>query len=561
MGAPAVLDETTLPATPIGEMLADMVRSSPLANLTVGVRRCVLPGKGDWSVDLDPSVDNATCLEAAGRLAALPGVLRALPIRPRIFLTLSAPLLAGAVVRRIEKDGERYGDSTAGHGASTLLMFSSPNGNKPLHLGHFRNNALGMALGNMLESYGYTVTRASVLSDWGIHMTQALAGYLRWGQGETPNDKPDHFVGEMYVRYRREVDRERARMGATEGTPFEREAYDLLARLEKGDPELEALNHRLGDWADDGIQETYARIGSRFDHIFRERETLPLAKQLVLEALDAGLCARRDDGSVYVDLTEDGLGEITLLRSDGTAVVYAHMLANNVHRRSIVSFDAAMSVYGEQWKTGTDVMTTMLRRFGYEWADRQERIHHGMVTLGKTTMSSRRGHVVTADALIDQVRDRLRSMDIGLGDDDCELAAVAFLKNTLLSVPRLKPIAYDEQMLWRREFPRFGRMVRAAAIVRRRALGADGENVLEDDPAVRNLLLTLDAFPLTAASALREREPHVIVRWLETVCQQARAAPNGDSSVWRATDVAVTKALALLELHLPESILNTQSRT
>lgn len=585
------MQSVTLIPGPAEEALASVIRSSSLPALPDAahaaracVEPCVVPKMGDCVVDVRFLVDQAEraradlCSGVASVLSGLPGVERAVAVPPRAFLRLGTDFLRTHVVDGILRSPESFGGTDDGSGRVALVVFSTPNANKPLHVGHLRNNLLGASVGNLLEAHGYAVRRASVLSDWGIHMCQAAAAYRRWGERDTPERsrmKPDHFVGKYYRLFHEAAVPEGDRSGddadpvaPSDEWPAARsaigeEAQRLLEGLERGDPDGRGIVRDLADWVDSGIRETYHRIGSRFDFIFREAETLEFGKQLVAEALESGRCRARADGSVYVDLSDVDLGEVTLLRRDGTAVVYTHMLANNVHRYRQAPFDLAVSLYGEQWKTGTNVMREVLRRLGHEWADRLERCYYGMVSLPEGKMRSRSGSVVTADELLDHVRDRLLGEWIrpalGAGDSADRAAdelAIGLVKHYLLSTDRLQPIVFDEEDLWRRGLPRFLRLMRALAAVEE--AGSEPDRAPVPGPAperaeLRSLLLDLNSFPRICHAAFREREPALLVRHLERLSPNALAWhrwARDDVDLGRALRAVMHRCLELLNIEL-----------
>lgn len=530
------------------------------------------PVVGDFRFDLRPFLgaaaeEKARCQDLARLVSGLEGVEKATAIPPRIYIKVESAFLHGHVVPAILRDPGTYGSEEAGKGLTAIVTFSDPNANKPLHLGHLRNNFIGMALAGLLSAQEYSVERHATLSDWGIHICQALLAYMKWGAGATPEDagvKGDHFLGRYYVMFHNENQKQKPLpsgdssdypAGQTESAPtkLEAEAAALLRRMQEGEDALLRLNRRLTEWAEAGIGETYARIGTRFDAVFRELDTLPVAERVIEAALAGGLCHRRGDGSVFVDLGKDGLGEVTLIRKDSTPVVYTQMMGIDVLRFER-RLDKVLSIFGREWETGATGYVEVLRRFGYEWVPKYEPVYYGMVRLPEGRMKSREGKIVSADELIDQMRDRLAtqpgSWGANLPETEPETLAVGLLKYYFLRVRRTEDLLYDERRLWERALPAFAAIVEAAAP---RAEAPMREPMLPPSEPLRLLLLHLNAFPRALRRALEAREPAEVVRFLEELSLKLKACRSQGTppEVIKAAAIVTRRGLSVLNIDLP----------
>ncbi|MBQ8050618.1 MAG: arginine--tRNA ligase [Bacteroidaceae bacterium] len=292
-----------------------------------------------------------------------------------------------------------------------MIEFSSPNTNKPLHLGHVRNNLLGWALAQVMEANGNRVVKTNIVNDRGIHICKSMLAWLKWGNGETPETsgkKGDHLIGDYYVlfdkHYREEVkelvaqgmDEEQARQEA----PLIKEAHEMLVRWEQGDEEVRSLWRRMNEWVYAGFDETYRALGVSFDKIYYESETYLEGKEKVEEGLAKGFFYRREDGSVWADLTKEGLDEKLLLRSDGTSVYMTQDIGTAKLRFQDYPIDKMIYVVGNEQNYHFQVLSILLDKLGFKWGRDLVHFSYGMVELPNGKMKSREGTVVDADDLI-----------------------------------------------------------------------------------------------------------------------------------------------------------------
>ena len=315
-----------------------------------------------------------------------------------------------------EHFGERQADDQS---PLVMIEYSSPNTNKPLHLGHVRNNLLGWSLAQIMAANGNKVVKTNIVNDRGIHICKSMLAWQKWGNGETPESsgkKGDHLIGDYYVafdkHYREEVKalttqlmaegvgEEEAVKRAKEEAPLIKEAHEMLVRWEQGDPEVRALWEKLNSWVYAGFDETYRALGVSFDKIYYESETYLVGKAKVEEGLARGLFFRKDDNSVWADLTNEGLDQKLLLRSDGTSVYMTQDIGTADMRFKDYPIDKMIYVVGNEQNYHFQVLSLLLDRLGFEWGKDLVHFSYGMVELPNGKMKSREGTVVDADDLI-----------------------------------------------------------------------------------------------------------------------------------------------------------------
>ena len=293
-----------------------------------------------------------------------------------------------------------------------MIEYSSPNTNKPLHLGHVRNNLLGWALAQVMQANGNKVVKTNIVNDRGIHICKSMLAWLKWGNGETPESsgkKGDHLIGDYYVafdkHYREEVRELMEKQGmdeeqAKQEAPLIKEAHEMLVKWEQNDPEVRALWKRMNEWVYAGFDETYKALGVSFDKIYYESETYLEGKEKVEEGLAKGFFYRRDDGSVWADLTAEGLDEKLLLRSDGTSVYMTQDIGTAKLRFQDYPIDKMIYVVGNEQNYHFQVLSILLDKLGFKWGKDLVHFSYGMVELPNGKMKSREGTVVDADDLI-----------------------------------------------------------------------------------------------------------------------------------------------------------------
>jgi arginyl-tRNA synthetase len=336
------------------------------------------------------------------------------------FLNLSIASSAWIGLLNTIHADEHFGEKTATD-ASPLVMieYSSPNTNKPLHLGHVRNNLLGWSLAQIMAANGNKVVKTNIVNDRGIHICKSMLAWQKWGNGETPETsgkKGDHLIGDYYVafdkHYREEVkslknqylsegmDEETAEKQAKDDAPLIKEAHEMLVKWEQGDKEVRSLWEKMNSWVYAGFDETYHALGVSFDKIYYESETYLEGKAKVEEGLDRGLFFRKEDNSVWADLTNDGLDQKLLLRSDGTSVYMTQDIGTAQMRFKDYPIDKMIYVVGNEQNYHFQVLSILLDRLGFKWGKELVHFSYGMVELPNGKMKSREGTVVDADDLI-----------------------------------------------------------------------------------------------------------------------------------------------------------------
>jgi arginyl-tRNA synthetase len=307
-----------------------------------------------------------------------------------------------------------------------LVEYSSPNTNKPLHLGHIRNNLLGFSLYRILSGCGHRVVKTNIVNDRGIHICKSMLAWQKFGNGETPESsgmKGDHLVGKYYVLFEKNykiqieklvnegMDDEEAKNSA----PLMKETREMLLKWEAGDEEIFSLWKMMNSWVYAGFDETYKKLGVDFDKIYYESDTYKVGKDIVLKALKERILYRNEDSSIWADLTQDGLDQKLLLRSDGTAVYMTQDLGTAVDRHKEYEFDKSIYVVGNEQNYHFQVLKALLKRMGYKWADGLIHFSYGMVELPDGRMKSREGTIVDADDLIKEMLMTATEVSLELG--------------------------------------------------------------------------------------------------------------------------------------------------
>ena len=391
------------------------------------------------------------------------------------FLNLSIADAAWLnLLEDIDKD-DHYGEKTVQEGSPLVMIeYSSPNTNKPLHLGHVRNNLLGWSLAQIMEANGNKVVKTNIVNDRGIHICKSMLAWLKYGNGETPESsgkKGDHLIGDYYVafdkHYREEVKElaaqyvadgmsaEQAEEKAKQEAPLIKEAHEMLVKWENNDPEVRALWEKMNNWVYAGFDETYKKMGVSFDKIYYESQTYLKGKAKVEEGLAKGLFERHEDNSVWADLTNEGLDQKLLLRSDGTSVYMTQDIGTAEMRFQDYPIDKMIYVVGNEQNYHFQVLSILLDRLGFKWGKELVHFSYGMVELPNGKMKSREGTVVDADDLMAlMVEDAYKtSMELGKFDDMTEeerreiarIVGMGALKYFILKVDARKNMLFNPE--------------------------------------------------------------------------------------------------------------------
>lgn len=313
-----------------------------------------------------------------------------------------------------------------------MIEYSSPNTNKPLHLGHVRNNLLGYSLSRIMTANGYNVVKTNIVNDRGIHICKSMLAWQKWGEGVTPEKagkKGDHLIGDFYVAFDKHYKAEVAELmeknnmskeEAEKASPLMAEAHEMLKKWEAGDEEVRSVWRMMNEWVYAGFDETYKRLGVDFDKIYYESETYLEGKEKVLEGLEKGIMYRKEDNSVWADLTNDGLDHKLLLRSDGTSVYMTQDIGTAKLRYQDYPIDKMIYVVGNEQNYHFQVLSLLLDKLGFKWGKDLVHFSYGMVELPDGKMKSREGTVVDADDLMDEMIATAKETSAELGKlDDC----------------------------------------------------------------------------------------------------------------------------------------------
>ena len=440
----------------------------PLEGLELQLQKTRKEFVGDYTLVVFPLLKrsrkspDATAAEIGEALAAeCPYVKGYNVIKGFLNIELRADFWLSQFGAMVEADN--YGTAPS-NGKTVMVEYSSPNTNKPLHLGHIRNNLLGYSVAQILGACGYNVIKANLVNDRGIHICKSMLAWLLYGEGETPESsgmKGDHLVGKYYVEFDKHykaqikelvaggMDEEEAKKEA----PIMKEARTMLQKWEAHDPEVYGLWEKMNGWVYEGFDATYKAMGVSFDKVYYESQTYLLGKDIVAEGLEKGVFYRREDGSVWIDLTADGLDEKLLLRGDGTSVYMTQDLGTALSRHNDNNLDGMIYVVGNEQNYHFQVLKLVLKKLGYEWSDNIFHLSYGMVELPEGKMKSREGTVVDADDLIEDMVATAREMSAELGkldglsaeeqDEICHMVGLGALKYFILKVDPKKTMLFN----------------------------------------------------------------------------------------------------------------------
>ncbi len=440
-----------------------------------------------------------------------------------------------------EYPNRSFGLSEPAGDPPVVVEFSSPNTNKPLHLGHIRNNLLGDSVSAILHANGRKVIRVNLVNDRGIHICKSMLAYALWGNGETPQSsglKGDHLAGKYYVmfdqHYRSEL-KQMTAVGMSEeqavsASPLMNQAREMLRKWEEGDPVTVALWRKMNSWVYEGFDETYHQLGIRFDKTYYESDTYLAGKQIVMEGLSAHRLIRKEDGSIWADLKEDGLDEKLLLRPDGTSVYMTQDLGTACQRFEEFRPGRMIYVVGNEQNYHFEVLKKILLRLGYGFASSLFHLSYGMVELPSGKMKSREGTVVDADDLISEMTATAEKMTRELGKahearDLFYMIGMGALKYFILKVDPKKNMLFDpsESIDFNGNTGPFIQYTHAriASLIRKAGEHCCGDNIPATDlqavtllPVERNILKQLYRFPSVIGEAGEMLSPALLANYL-----------------------------------------------
>lgn len=487
---------------------------------------------------------------------------------------------------------------TPATGKELMVEYSSPNTNKPLHLGHLRNNFLGYSVAEIFKATGYAVHKVQIINDRGIHICKSMAAWKLYGNGETPESsglKGDKLVGKYYVEFDKNFKaqvKELQEKGVNEAdaekqAPIMKLAVDMLQKWEAKDAETVALWKTMNGWVYSGFDSTYQRMGVDFEKLYYESNTYLLGKDEVLKGVEKGIFFKKDDGSVWVDLTADGLDQKVLLRSDGTSVYMTQDIGTAILRfRDFPKIEGQIYTVGNEQEYHFKVLFLILGKLGYEWAKKCYHLSYGMVDLPSGKMKSREGTVVDADDLMQEMVDAARTQTQELGkiddmdqkeiDDLAEMIGLSALKFFLLKVDPKKRMLFDpnESIQLQGHTGPFIQYTHARikAILRKAAsmnIVADShslQKVTALEPAERDVIFKINQYPNKLQEAAREYSPAIIANYAYELAkaynQFYQAIPIFNESdagklkfriaFSEVTASTIKKAMALLGIQVPE---------
>lgn len=439
---------------------------------------------------------------------------------------------------------QHYGQLAA-NGKEIMVEYSSPNTNKPLHLGHLRNNFLGYSVAELYKAVGYTVHKVQIINDRGIHICKSMAAWKLFGNGETPESsgiKGDHLVGKYYVEFDKNfkaqvkelTDKGVSQEEAEKQVPIMQLAVDMLRKWEAKDAETVALWKMMNEWVYSGFDATYIKMGVDFEKLYYESDTYLLGKEEVLKGLDAGVFFKKEDGSVWVDLTSDGLDQKVLLRSDGTSVYMTQDIGTAILRfRDFPRIEGQVYTVGNEQEYHFKVLFLILGKLGYEWAKQCYHLSYGMVDLPTGKMKSREGTVVDADDLmnemIEEAEKQTRELGKieGLSDTEAkelfEMIGLGALKFFLLKVDPKKRMLFDpNESIQLQGFTgpfiqythaRIKAILRKAASMNISAQSGDLQLVTSLEPTEREILFLLTNYEQKVQEAANLYSPAVIANY------------------------------------------------
>jgi arginyl-tRNA synthetase len=520
---------------------------------------------GQWLVDNEPAVD---------RFNVIKGFLN-LVIEPTFW---------NSVLKHIEAAAD-YGLKNASDSSPLVMVeYSSPNTNKPLHLGHVRNNLLGYSLAEILKACGNKVVKTNIVNDRGIHICKSMLAWQKWGDGITPEKagkKGDHLIGDFYVlfdkHYKAELKEIAARDGISEEeaaklSPLMAEAREMLRRWEQKDPEVRRLWAMMNEWVYAGFNDTYKRMGVDFDKIYYESDTYLEGKEKVLEGLEKGIMFRKDDGSVWADLSDAGLDQKLLLRSDGTSVYMTQDIGTAKLRFQDYPIDKMVYVVGNEQNYHFQVLSLLLDRLGFKWGKDLVHFSYGMVELPEGKMKSREGTVVDADDLMEEMVGGAREVSRELGkldglseaeiEDISEIVGLGALKYFLLKVDPRKNMLFNpkESIDFNGNTGPFIQYTYARIRSVLRKASAEGIEPVDYSAVVPNekeiaLIQMLADFPATVEEAGRSYSPAVIANYVYELVKQYNQFYH-DYSILKEEDKAV-KSLRLALCDATAKVVST----
>lgn len=515
-------------------------------------------------------------------VANVPAIEKYNAVKGFLNLTVSPAYWLGRL-HEIASDAD-FGFRKVGPDSDLVMVeYSSPNTNKPLHLGHVRNNLLGYSLSQILKANGHKVIKTNIVNDRGIHICKSMLAWKKWGEGATPEStgkKGDHLIGDFYVafdkHYKAEVKEIAARENISEEeaekkSPLMAEAREMLRRWEAADPEVRELWKMMNGWVYAGFDETYRRLGVDFDKIYYESDTYLEGKDLVLGGLEKGIMFRKEDGSVWADLTNDGLDHKLLLRADGTSVYMTQDIGTAKLRYQDYPIDKMIYVVGNEQNYHFQVLSILLDRLGFKWGKDLTHFSYGMVELPEGKMKSREGTVVDADDLIDTMvasaaemgAERFAEMPAEESAEIARIVGLGALKYFLLKVDPRKNMLFNpkESIDFNGNTGPFIQYTYARIrSVLRKAEGFDPAATPQCEPNAKEsvLIRKVADFPSVVAEAGRNYSPAVVANYAYDLAKEYNQFYH-DYSILREEDPARRELRLLLSYTVARTLKGAMS--
>lgn len=515
--------------------------------------------------------------------AALKTIGKAVATGPYVNIFLPKDAMAAGILETVFEQKTNYGKTDSLRGKNIMIEFSSPNTNKPLHLGHLRNDALGESMARIFDFCGAGVYKVNIINDRGIHICKSMRAYQKFAAGKTPESegvKPDQFVGDMYIAFHK--------YSKESPEQAEQEAQELLRKWESGDPEVLALWKKMNGWAIQGIEQTYERTGVSFDKLYFESETYLKGREEVLAGLEQGIFYKEEDGSIWSDLSSINLDKKVLLRGDGTALYITQDIGTAIHRHRDWPFDTLIYVVGNEQEYHFKVLFYILQRLGYDWAKNLYHLSYGMVNLPEGKMKSREGTIVDADDLLNTLRDTVlaemtkkgRNTEVKDPEGIAEKVGLAAIHYFLLQVSPKKDMLFNPQesvSFTGNTGPYLQYMGARISSILRKAKSSDGVDILKKAEYRPELLIhesewellkSIESLPTNVNRAAAQYDPSVLTAYLYELSKNFSrfyhdcpilSAPNADLALTRlrlaeAVKIVLENTMALVLVDFLDSM-------
>ena len=553
----------------ISEVVASVVTElyGQVAPAQIQIQKTRKEFEGDYTLVTFPLLKlsrkspEATATEIGEKLVAASGDVSAFNvIKGFLNISLSAAFWQARFAEIVAVENYGVAEPT---GKTIMVEYSSPNTNKPLHLGHIRNNLLGYSVSQILAANGHKVIKANLVNDRGIHICKSMVAWQRYGNGATPQStgiKGDHLVGDYYVEFDKHYKAEIAELvaegmsedEAKKSAPILLEAQEMLRKWEAKDEAVRTLWQTMNGWVYEGFDVTYKALGVDFDKVYYESQTYLLGKSIVSEGLEKGIFFKKEDGSVWIDLTADGLDQKLLLRGDGTSVYMTQDLGTALQRFEQNNLDGITYVVGNEQNYHFQVLKLVLKKLGYEWSDDIYHLSYGMVELPEGKMKSREGTVVDADDLVEKMISTAREMSAELGklegctdeeaDKICAMIGLGALKYFILKVDPKKTMLFDprESIDFNGNTGPFIQYTHAriCSVLRKaeeQGIDYSGNVVAEYLPEEVEIVKSLCDYPQTVAAAGETFAPSMIAAYTYELCKMFNGYYH-DHSILRESD-------------------------